>query len=76
MIDPNKHYSLYEIVTQKLIPGVNSVTQMSNIVRTDKVTNNWLDANAIHTPGGRVLLYQVKGANIIRYLAQKEALKD
>ena len=32
MIDPNKHYTLYEIVTQKFIPGVTSVTQMSNIV--------------------------------------------
>ena len=71
MVDPNKHYTLYEIVREKLIPGVTTIVQASNIVKTDKMTNNWLDASVIHDGNGKILMYQIRGEKIMNYIVQK-----
>ena len=75
MIDPKRHYSLYEIVKLRLIPWVKTIVQASNLVRTDKLTNNFLDASVLTSSKGKIVEYRVKGENIARYLAQVDDVR-
>lgn len=70
MIEPTKHYTLGEIVRDGLIPGVKNIRQAKDVVLTDAVTNKYL--NAARVPyGDKGVQYQIRGVNLITYLAQK-----
>lgn len=69
-IDGNRFYTLYEIVKEGLIPHIRTYTQMLHLAKTDKVTNNYLDA--VRVPRGKNVQYQIKGSRIIQYLVNIE----
>lgn len=71
MIEPDKYYTLYEILNKNLLPGVTTYAQLIAKVKTDAVTNRHLDA--VRVPrGGNGVQYQIKGANLITYLVNNE----
>jgi len=71
VIDPDRFYSLSEIVKLGLIPSIDNVVKASRLVQSDKMINKILNATAVKR-GEKGIQYKVKGANIINYLAQKE----
>lgn len=71
-IEPNRLYSLGEIVRLQLIP-VTSVVAMSRLVQFDGA-RELLDAQKVPR-GFRGTQYQIKGANITRFLKSDVWLK-
>jgi hypothetical protein len=68
-IDPQQEYSLYAIVKQKLISGIENYTQMKTLVNNDALQERILDAKKVKSLSG--VRYIVKGENIIKYLKTK-----
>ena len=67
-IDPNKTYSLAEIVRLKLLPGCKSFTAVKNAVVRDSMGENVLKTQ---THGdGRATRFYIKGANLIKFLSK------
>lgn len=71
MINPTKFYTLGEIVREGLIPGVKNIRQAKDVVLTDAVTNKRLGAMRVPY-GDNGVQYQIRGANLIEYLVNKE----
>jgi hypothetical protein len=78
-VDPSRDYTLYEIADADLLEsGVKTFGARKNHARnailTDKATVNVLDAVIYHDPANpSARWYSVRGENIIRYLANRDA---
>ena len=70
-IDPRKFYTLYEIVKEGLIPGIDSTPKAARLMQSDAFTNNVLKAQRVQR-GSFGMQYRVKGSNIINFLAQQD----
>jgi len=81
MIDPNREYSIKEIVALKLIPGVKGYAKVYNIITTRKLYEMGVSA-ALETtrtsiksetkvgPGNQIhSKHLIKGSEIIKFLA-------
>jgi hypothetical protein len=77
MIDAKKFYSLYEIARDDLFetgaPNMSTRRiRARNAIRADKVTNNYLETSIV--PDIRAgQKYAIRGENIIKYLANRDA---
>lgn len=63
-IDPNKTYSLNEILETKRV-GLTQVTVLKKVLE-DKLTDDILQVEITGTPHAR--RYKIKGRNLLRYL--------
>lgn len=59
-IEPRQSYTLYAIVVNRFIPGINNVQKASRIAPLLK--------GEVEKRGSRGMQYKVKGVNIIKYL--------
>lgn len=71
VIDPERFYTLGEIVREDLIPGVDTIPKASRLVQTDKMRRGPLRATMV-ARGENGVMYKVLGKNIIIFLAQKD----
>lgn len=70
-IDPEKWYSLSDLVEQNLFPWCNGdIRRYRNVVQADKKSKDHLKTMIIGEGKGK--RYQVKGKNIISFLTQVE----
>ena len=69
-IEPEKWYTLQEIVNQKLFYWCRSFVTYQKYIIKDKNTDNFLKATI--TNKGRQTRYHIKGKNIIEYLENVE----
>lgn len=74
VIDASKFYTLGEIVREGLIPGIDTVIKASSLIKTDAFTVKVLNGSLV-SRGKNGVQYQVKGSNIIKYLALKDEQK-
>lgn len=65
-VDPNKTYSLSEIVSLKLFPGCKSFSAAKTIIMRDMMSKNVLRSRALGT-GNATRIY-IDGADIIKFL--------
>lgn len=68
-IDPNKIYSLTEIVRDGLMPGVKSYPAVKNRVMDDEaLPQNKRTINAIKVGEGRGRKYFIQGRNLLKFI--------
>ena len=70
-IEPDKWYTLKEIVDQKLFYWCKSFVTYQKYIIEDKNANNFLKATI--TNKGRQTRYHIKGKNITKYLENVES---
>ncbi len=71
VINPDRYYTCWEIAKLGLIPNIKTPRQALDLAKTDKVTNNYLDA--VRVPRGeKGWQYQIRGSGIITYLVNNE----
>lgn len=70
IIEPEKWYSLSEMVEARLFPWCRNIATYRKYVLADRQANNYL--KAIITGQGIQRKYRVKGKNIINYLVNVE----
>jgi len=80
-INGKKFYSLYDIVQADLFETkqdtINKIKNRSmSIIRTDKMTNDYLQVSMVPDKGKRGLKYAILGKNIIKYLVIKDDQKS
>lgn len=66
-IDPAQFYTLYAVVVNRFIPGINNMQKASRIV--DRL------GGKVEKRGIRGMQYQIKGKNIIKYLDEVKRQK-
>lgn len=69
-IDPDKWYSLSEMVEAKTFAWCRNIATYRKYVLADRAANNYM--KAVITGEGRQRVYRIKGKNIINYLVNVE----
>ena len=74
-IEPQRWYTMQDIVRMRMIPFATSVWSVRNLVNADRAKRSKSILNPIVTGNGRGTKYLVKGEKIIKFVKLVEAGK-
>lgn len=69
-IDPKRTYSLIDIANEELLPWGKNIATVRKWIEKDRASKNIL--KAVIVGKGRATKYHIKGANLIKFIANVE----